>query len=130
LADAAPSQGGRAVERLRTRAAFKAAATGKRITRRGFVLQAIGTAPDAPARIGFTVTKKTGNAVVRNRIRRRLKEAVRLAAEAENGTDYVLIGRHAALTLPFETLIADVRSSFAALAGRDSRQRTGSRDDG
>lgn len=63
-----------------------------------------------PARFGFTVTKKIGNAVVRNRIRRRLKEAVRLhgALAARPGTDYVLVGRRAALDQPFDELVADV----------------------
>ena len=64
------------------------------------------------------MTKKIGNAVVRNRIRRRLKAAVGLAAGgAAAGTDYVLIGRRAALTLPFDRLTADLMSGFAALSG-------------
>lgn len=84
------------------------------------MLQAVkpaGTGEPRPARFGFTVTKKIGNAVVRNRIRRRLREAVRLAGAmaAEPGTDYVLIGRTAALTLPFDRLIADLTSGIAAL---------------
>lgn len=77
-------------------------------------------------RIGFTVTKKIGNAVVRNRIRRRLREAVRrAAAHAEPGTDYVIVARKAALTLPFKRLITDLVSGFDALA-RDSKPKTGS----
>jgi ribonuclease P protein component len=73
------------------------------------------------------VTKKIGNAVVRNRIRRRLKEAVRAAAagRAECDTDYVLIGRRAALTLQFDRLITDLISGFAALA-RDEKVESGS----
>jgi ribonuclease P protein component len=76
-----------------------------------------GTGDERPARFGFTVTKKIGNAVVRNRIRRRLREAVRLggAKEAVPGTDYVLIGRRAALTLPFARLVADLTSGISAL---------------
>jgi ribonuclease P protein component len=85
------------------------------------VLQALmpaGTDEPRPARFGFTVTKKIGNAVVRNRIRRRLREAVRLvgASRAVPGTDYVLIGRRAALTLPFARLVSDLTSGIAALA--------------
>ena len=68
------------------------------------------------------MTKKIGNAVVRNRIRRRLREAVRLPpATAAAGTDYVLIGRRAALTLPFDRLITDLMSGFAALSRREAR---------
>lgn len=77
-----------------------------------------------PARFGFTVTKKIGNAVVRNRIRRRLKEAVRLhgALAARPGTDYVLVGRRAALDQPFDELVADVVGAIKSA----SRPRDGS----
>jgi len=87
------------------------------------VLQALRSADsDQPPRFGFTVTKKIGNAVVRNRIRRRLKEAVRLSAQnlAAPGTDYVLIGRRAALSLPFDRLITDLRSGMAALSDNET----------
>ena len=59
------------------------------------MLQALPHADPGPARIGFTVTKKIGNAVVRNRTRRRLKEAARLelAERPVAGVDLVLIGR-------------------------------------
>ena len=60
-------------------------------------------------RVGFTVSKKVGNAVERNRVRRRLREVVRLAPQAgmRPGYDYVLIGRRSALELPFDRLIED-----------------------
>ena len=90
------------------------------MSRPGFVLQALkfgSESGDRPPRFGFTVTRKIGNAVVRNRIRRRLKEAVRLAGgRAEAATDYVIVGRRAALTLHCERLVTDLMSGFEALA--------------
>ena len=119
------------MERLKRRANFKAVAGGRRIARLGFVLQALsvgGESRDRPPRFGITVTRKIGNAVVRNRIRRRLREAVRTAApgHAEAATDYVLIGRRAALTLPFGQLVTDLMNGFAALSrdkNADNRSR-------
>lgn len=57
--------------------------------------------------IGFTVTKRVGNAVTRNRIRRRLKEAVRqiFPSNAQSGNAYVIIGTTQALTVPFPELL-------------------------
>ena len=61
---------------------------------------------DAP-RFGFTVTKKVGNSVIRNRIRRRLREAIRLTdptSPPKPGHDYVLVARIEALTAPFDDM--------------------------
>jgi len=65
----------------------------------------------ADVRFGLTVTKKLGNAVVRNRIRRRLREAFRQAGPgcATAGHDYVLIARTNALLCEFSTLIGDLQ---------------------
>ena len=97
------------MERLRQRADFLAAATGARAPVSGFVLQALNRREDGPVRVGFTVSKKVGNAAERNRVRRRLREVVRLAPQAplRPGYDYVLIGRRTALNLPFDRLIED-----------------------
>ena len=91
----------------------------------GFVLQ---TAPipadlapaeiDGPAvRVGFTVSRKVGNAVVRNRVRRRLREVARLVipAQARADLDYVLVGRQAALKRDFAVLRQDLVEALKRL---------------
>ncbi len=71
-------------------------------------------AKDAPPRFGFTVTKAMGCAVIRNRIRRRLKAAVTAVAgsAAQPGHDYVIIARKAALDIPFADLKKDLERAF------------------
>ena len=63
-----------------------------------------------PPRVGFTVTKKVGNAVVRNRVRRRLREAVRTHAAGDMlpGSDYVIVGREEVLTAPFSEITTEL----------------------
>jgi ribonuclease P protein component len=104
-------------ERLKRRADFlRVAAKGRKAPVHGLVLQALARADgDGPARIGFTVTKKIGNAVARNRARRRLKEAARLLLRARPpvGVDLVLIGRDATGKRPFADLMDDLRRALA-----------------
>jgi ribonuclease P protein component len=97
------------MERLRQRADFLAAAAGVKAPAAAFVLQARRRDDDGPVRIGFTVSKKVGTAVERNRVRRRLREIVRLspAVRMRAGHDYVMVGRRAALDLPFARMIED-----------------------
>jgi len=98
------------MQRLRHRADFLAAATGVKVPTAAFVLQARKRGDDdGPIRVGFTASRKIGTAVERNRVRRRLKEVVRLSAATglSRGHDYVLIGRRAALSLPFEQMTQD-----------------------
>ncbi|MDQ0316659.1 ribonuclease P protein component [Amorphus orientalis] len=100
--------------RLKKRAEFKSVARGVRAERPAFVLQArCEPAVETPPRFGFTVTKKTGNSVERNRIRRRLKAAVdeRLAG-ARSGCAYVLVGRRAALSRSYADLLGDLELAF------------------
>lgn len=69
-------------------------------------------------RLGFTVTKKIGSAVVRNRIRRRLREAARQVFPdgALSGFDYVAIARPAALTADFSALLDDMKRALLRLS--------------
>lgn len=103
-------------ERLKHRPEFKlVAAKGRKAPMPGLVLQALPRSDDGAARIGFTVTKKVGNAVIRNRTRRRLKEAARLwlAAHPVMGVDLVVIGRDGTRKRDFRTLQDDLRRALA-----------------
>ncbi len=102
------------MERLKRRSDFRAVAQAAGVGGRaqfransgGFILQTRMRAQAGPARVGFTVSKQVGNAVERNRVRRRLRELVRLTPPEAlcAGHDYVLIGRRAALKLAFDTM--------------------------
>jgi ribonuclease P protein component len=112
--------------RLTRRADFTAARKGKRVHAAAFTAQVFprppvetGPAVEGP-RCGLTVTKKIGNSVVRSRIKRRLRAALRAAGAepADAATDYVFIATRQALTLPFPRLLADVGTAFAARPAR------------
>ncbi len=128
--DATTPRAAAAFGRLRRRAEFQRVSRGLRRAVEAFTLQAARRErhSDGPAgaRVGFTVTRKIGNAVVRNRIRRRLREALRVARplEAEADHDYVLIARREALGRSFAALVEDVREAFRAIKRnpRDSRR--------
>ena len=111
------------MERLRHRADFLAAASGPRAPATAFVLQIRERRDGGPLRVGYTVSRKVGNAVERNRVRRRLREIVRRTAQAgmRPGHDYVLIGRRAALGLPFERIVDE----FDRALKRIHAQRSG-----
>ncbi len=72
---------------------------------------------EAGPRFGFTITKKIGNAVTRNRIRRRLKAAFAARTKGANlgACDYVIVARHAAVDRPFELLLDDVGRALVEL---------------
>jgi ribonuclease P protein component len=113
------------MDRLLKRRDFLAAAKARAQSMPGVVIQARPRDDDGPTRVGFTCTKKLGNAVVRNRIRRRLKEAARLAMPeiARPSYDYVLIGRMAAQTRGFEALRKDIISALNKLHTGPSKAR-------
>ena len=101
--------------RLKVRSEFlRVAAKGNKAPTHGVVLQALPRDDAEPARLGFTVTKKVGNAVVRNRTRRRLKEAARLLLRDRPvvGFDLVLIGRDHTRGRPFAALQDDIRRAL------------------
>ena len=129
-----------AVEHLLRRADFRAAAGGLRAAAGAFVLQARRRADGEAIRVGFTVSKQVGNAVERNRVRRRLREMVRLTAAAAAGAvaradgarggsgggalrpghDYVLIGRRAALAAPFSAMLSDLGAALRRIHAADA----------
>jgi ribonuclease P protein component len=104
--------------RLTRRAEFQRAGKGKRAQSTAFILQACrrptGESESGP-RVGFTVTKKVGCSVVRNRIRRRLREAIKTLppGAAEPDHDYVVFAREAALRAEFATLSEALGRAFA-----------------
>ncbi len=103
-------------QRLKRRGEFiHVAAKGRRVPSPGLVLQVLARGDAGPARIGFTVTKKVGNAVVRNRVRRRLREAARLVLADQQlaGVDLVLIGRGGTRVRGFADLQDDLRRVLA-----------------
>jgi ribonuclease P protein component len=111
--------------RLTRRSDFLDAARGKRFHSRSFSLQAARRKRGLPGkdqalaapRFGFTVTKRIGSAVVRNRIRRRLKEALRLVPDlpARPDYDYVIVARPAALGQSFAALQDELTRAIAGI---------------
>jgi ribonuclease P protein component len=128
--------------RLKRRFEFQNAAKGKRFHARAFTLQsAASPAPLLPAgsggegsgatpRFGLTVTKKVGNAVVRNRIRRRLKDALR-ALDPLPGRpdhDYVILAKREALGMDFLKMQAELHRAMGMIdSGKPGKPRPGSK---
>jgi ribonuclease P protein component len=139
--------------RLKRRSDFLRVAKGERIYSSSFTLQAgrialpaseansseadfppdsISTTPlPAVARFGITVTKRIGRAVQRNRIRRRLKEALRLSQDlsAKPGRDYVIVAKTEALTARFQSLQAELVAALRK-SDRPAQKRSASRKPG
>ena len=108
-----------ALHTLRNRREFLAVAKGNKQVRQGLVLQARSRKPDTrinvtAIRFGLTATKKIGNAVIRNRTRRRLRALAHeiLSAHGQPGYDYVLIGRAATKHQTWEGLRTDMCSAL------------------
>jgi ribonuclease P protein component len=108
---------------LKRRREYLAAARGLKAGRNAFLLQAAcrsGGDASGEIGVGITVTRKIGGAVVRNRARRRLREALRrvLPGPARAGHDYVVVARPGALKQPFAELVRDLSSAIRGLSGR------------
>jgi ribonuclease P protein component len=113
-----------AMERLKRRTDFRAAANGTRAPGSAFVLQARVRADQGGVRVGFTVSRQVGNAVERNRVRRRLRELVRLARAGclRAGHDYVLIGRRAALKTSFGEMMKELDGALDCIHTREPEE--------
>ena len=101
---------------LRKRSDFLAANAGRRAATPGFVLLIRDRQDGDPAkRIGFTVTKKIGNAVVRNRMKRRFRELAReiIPTSGHSGSDHVMIGRSGGIERQFSELRRDLTQALA-----------------
>lgn len=118
------------MRRLTARAQFLRAARGRKIVRRGFVLQAVRLPAAEGAEIepglGFTASKRVGNAPQRNRVKRRLRAAA--AANAPHfpkGFEFVLIGRRETLNEPFERLVDGLAGALTEITAPRANRKSG-----
>ncbi|KAA0968967.1 ribonuclease P protein component [Aureimonas fodinaquatilis] len=105
-------------ERLKKRKEFLAARKGRRLNGPLFFVEVLERADQVNARYGLTVTRKVGNAVERNRIRRRLREAIRVRSGADMaaGFDYVIVARRELLVVPFGRIEDELSNRFKKVA--------------
>ena len=100
---------------LKTRKEFLAVQKGERRRGRYFLLEILKQPTrDAKPRVGFTVTKKQGNAVERNRMKRRLRAVARSSIAFQGATDYVLVGRRDVLNADFSLLVQELNNRVAS----------------
>src|SRR5258708_15933016 len=113
--------------RLKIRADFlRVAGTRARAARPGLVLQAAPQPgePGARPRVGYTASRRVGNAVARNRAKRRLRAAAAavLAERGRDGTDYVLIARAGTGERPYAELLADLEGALRQVSRPERRE--------
>ncbi|MBU2290328.1 MAG: ribonuclease P protein component [Alphaproteobacteria bacterium] len=107
------------IERMTSRPQFLAAAKGVSEARGAVVVQRLDRKDGVPTvRLGFTATRQVGNAVIRNRAKRRLREAARAAVPllAVPGSDYVFVARMGTADRTWDRLLDDVKSALTRLA--------------
>ena len=115
---------GRPIARLKKRPEFlRVARTRQKFVTPGLILQMRereSSEAEMPVRVGFTVSRKVGNAVVRNRVRRRLREAAEtiIPKYTPGNRDYVIIGRHQAFKLSFPSLLEDLERALKNLGAQ------------
>jgi ribonuclease P protein component len=116
------------VERLKIRADFLRAAKGIRRVEGAITLETCPTPEPLThtVRVGFTASKKVGNAVIRNRAKRRLRAAASqlLPLLGRDGHDYVLVARGTTVARPFPALLSDITTALKA-AHRKLDAKTG-----
>ncbi len=117
---------------IKIRADFlRVAATRRRAVMPGLILQAAsrpeGTGSDATVRVGFTASRKVGNAVIRNRAKRRLRAAAAcvLSDAGRPGSDYVLIARAGTADRPYPALVADLETALRRVDRGNREPRSG-----
>jgi ribonuclease P protein component len=122
---------------LKTRVDFlRVAANRRRAVAPGLILQAAPRPPGsrrvAVVRVGFTASRTVGNAVTRNRAKRRLRSAAGsiLLGKGQPGTDYVLIARASTVDRPYDSLIADLEAALRRVDHRARRNRPGAAEEG
>ena len=106
------------LETLRKRSDFLLASRARRQSAKGLLLQARHRDDEKQIRVGYTCSKKVGNAVTRNRAKRRLREVARavLPTQGRAGWDYVLIGRHLeTVARPFHLLVQDMETALTRI---------------
>ena len=115
------------MDRLKVRSDFLRASAGIRRVTPGVTLELCSARTQTDGiRVGFTATKKLGNAVIRNRAKRRLRAvaAAVLPLCGVAGNDYVLVARRDTLTRPFDGLVADLKAALNGAHEKQARTRT------
>ncbi|USG61760.1 ribonuclease P protein component [Sneathiella marina] len=119
------------VERLKKRADFlRVASVRRKWAAPGLVLQAACDTAEqntGRVRVGFTVTKKVGNSVIRNRVKRRLRAVAQdvIPGHAIPGWDYVLIGRQMTINRDFRDLQTDLRTALKKVTSPQNKKIRG-----
>ncbi len=105
------------IQKLRKRAEFLFVRAGSRVSKGAVMVEARRRAEDGPIGLGLTASKKVGGAVVRNRARRRLREAARqlLPLHGVPGVDYVLVARQSTPEADWAGLLDDLKNALIRL---------------